>query len=258
MGLKYQACKTSSSSILFSVRYRQEPPVLSGEDTFNGDLRDVKFAWNKLCFGPSFEKLKLAVFSKTWPIGAGPGGMELEKKYFVRDREKKGFYRKRSLINQQERHASTLYHALAGKGHEIHVFTAPSDRKPHLDIHEGNLHVYFTANDHGSLNCSLAFKIFSRINENGEFDYVHTESVSLPHWRAKLVPNVAVTWHGICVYQLPSRNVHVILNGVDTTRFVLDPDAGARLRRKYGVPDNGSLVMGVAGRLVRGERGMLN
>ncbi|KAB5534494.1 hypothetical protein DKX38_017580 [Salix brachista] len=193
MGLKYQACKTSSSSILFSVRYstiltlaflltscflcismlryRQEPPVLSGEDTFNGDLRDVKFAWNKLCFGPSFEKLKLAVFSKTWPTGAGPGGME--------------------------RHASTLYHALAGRGHEIHVFTAPSDRKPHLDIHEGNLHVYFAANDHGSLNCSLAFKIFSRINENGEFDYVHTESVSLPHWRAKLVPNVAVTWHGI-------------------------------------------------------------
>ncbi|KAG5235334.1 glycosyltransferase epsF [Salix suchowensis] len=254
MGLKYQACKTSSSSILFSVRYstiltlaflftscflcismlryRQEPPVLSGEDTFNGDLRDVKFAWNKLCFGPSFEKLKLAVFSKTWPTGAGPGGME--------------------------RHASTLYHALAGRGHEIHVFTAPSDGKPHLDIHEGNLH------------------IFSRINENGEFDYVHTESVSLPHWRAKLVPNLAATWHGIwyeimhsklfeelyanpdgalpgpmtelqeamprlideirffssykqhvcishsagevlvSVYQLPSRNVHVILNGVDT------------------------------------------
>ncbi|CAK7350094.1 unnamed protein product, partial [Dovyalis caffra] len=250
------------------------------QDSFNGDLRDVKFAWNKLCFGPTFEKLKLAVFSKTWPIGAGPGGME--------------------------RHASTIYHALAARDHEIHVFTVPSDRKPHLDIHERNLHVYFAANDHGSVNCSLAFEIFNKINANGEFDYVHPESVSLPHWRAKMVPNVAVTWHGIwyeimhsnnlksylqikmglcqalapmtelqeamprlieeirffsfdkqhiCisnsagealvnVYQLPKRNVHVILNGVDHTKFVHDPEAGARFRRRYGLPDNGSLACG--------------
>ncbi|XVE50135.1 hypothetical protein DITRI_Ditri01bG0137300 [Diplodiscus trichospermus] len=96
-----------------------------------------------------------------------------------------------------KRHAATLYHALAAKGHEIHVFTVPSERKHHLDIHEGNLHVYFVANDHGSVNCSLAFEIFNTINANGAFDYVHTESVSLPHWRAKMVPNVVVTWHGI-------------------------------------------------------------
>ncbi|KAE8713630.1 hypothetical protein F3Y22_tig00110206pilonHSYRG00224 [Hibiscus syriacus] len=123
--------------------------------------------------------------------------------------------------------------------------------------------------------------------------YVHTESVSLPHWRAKTVPNVAVTWHGIwyeimhsklfeelvfnsqettprsvgelheamprlvdeiqffpsytqhiCIsksagevlvniYQLPQRNVHVILNGVDQTKFVLDPVSGAKFRRKH-------------------------
>uniref|UniRef100_A0A6N2MXA3 Glycosyltransferase subfamily 4-like N-terminal domain-containing protein n=1 Tax=Salix viminalis TaxID=40686 RepID=A0A6N2MXA3_SALVM len=175
-------------------------------------------------------------------------------------------------------HASSV--ALAGRGHEIHVFTAPSDRKPHLDIHEGNLHVYFAANDHGSLNCSLAFKIFSRINENGEFDYVHTESVSLPHWRAKLVPNVAVTWHGIWYEIMHSKlfeelytNPDGALPGpmadlqeamprlIDEIRFFSSYKqhvcishsavAGARLRRKYGVPDNGSLVMGVAGRLVR-------
>ncbi|KAK9209093.1 hypothetical protein WN944_001457 [Citrus x changshan-huyou] len=91
-----------------------EPVFLKGEGKrFIGDLRDAKFSWNKLCFGPTFEKLKLAVFSKTWPVGAAPGGME--------------------------RHASTLYHALAARGHEIHVFTAPSDRKPHNDVHQGNL-----------------------------------------------------------------------------------------------------------------------
>lgn len=158
MGLKHQSCRNSSSFSPLSLRYSTvlisalfftsfylfisplrhvpEPGFLKGEGKrFIGDLRDAKFSWNKLCFGPTFEKLKLAVFSKTWPIGAAPGGME--------------------------RHASTLYHALAARGHEIHVFTAPSVRKPHNDVHQGNLHVHFAANDHGSVNCSLAFEIFN-------------------------------------------------------------------------------------------------
>ncbi|KAF5204592.1 Udp-glycosyltransferase superfamily protein [Thalictrum thalictroides] len=159
-----------------------------------------------------------------------------------------------------ERHAWTLYTALADRGHEIHVFTVPSDRRSHTDIHDGNLHVHFAANDHGSVNCSLVFEIFHKENNGRSFDYVHTESVSLPHWRAKMAPNVAVTWHGICnsagevltnIYQLPRKNVHVILNGVDETKFLYDQDAGARFRKQHGVPNNASVVLGVAGQLVR-------
>ena len=310
MALKRQAYKSTSCSNFLCIRYStilslilvftsfflflaqlrhvrdREPLLWAGQAQFHGDLRDAKFPWNnKLCFGPTFEKLKLAVFSKTWPVGAAPGGME--------------------------RHASTLYHALAARGHEIHVFTVPSNRRPQHDIHEGNLHVYFAANDHGSVNCSLAFEIFNKINASGEFDYVHTESVSLPYWRAKFLPNLAVTWHGIwyeimhsklfqellvnpnealpgpmtelqeaiprlideirffssyrqhiCIstsagevlvniYQLPQRNIHVILNGVDDAKFTQEPEEGAALRRKHEVPVNASLVMGVAGRLVR-------
>ncbi|XP_010277734.1 PREDICTED: phosphatidylinositol N-acetylglucosaminyltransferase subunit A [Nelumbo nucifera] len=304
MGMKHQPSKTSSSSSFFrfttfltfallaSLLFikppalnLQEPFFRSEHPRFYGDLREAQFPWNKLCFGPASEKLKLAVFSKTWPVGAAPGGME--------------------------RHASTLYSALAGRGHEVRVFTVPSDRLPRPDIHQGSLHVHFAANDHGSVNCSLAFEIFNRENMAGAFDYVHTESVSLPHWRAKMVPKVAVTWHGIwyeimhsklfqelllepqgvrptpsadlrdamprlvdeirffssytqhiCIsnsagellvniYQLPRRNVHVILNGVDHTKFVYDPEVGARFRQRYGVPSNASVVMGVAGRLVR-------
>ncbi|PIA30531.1 hypothetical protein AQUCO_05500071v1 [Aquilegia coerulea] len=308
MGLKHQTSKNSSSSLptirttsfiilallltsflLFfapPAHHHLSDPFFQTEDPrFYGDLREAQFAWNKLCLGPVLEKLKLAVFSKTWPVGAAPGGME--------------------------RHASTLYTALAARGHEIHVFTVPSDRKSHPDIHDGNLHVHFAANDHGSVNCSLAFEIFHKENNGKSFDYVHTESVSLPHWRAKMVPAVAVTWHGIwyeimhsklfeqllsdpqglrtgsdtelrdamprlvdeikffpsytqhiCIsnsagevltniYQLPRRNVHVILNGVDDTKFVYDQDAGTRFRKQHGVPSNASVVMGVAGRLVR-------
>ncbi|KAL5724145.1 hypothetical protein ACHQM5_007443 [Ranunculus cassubicifolius] len=278
------------SFILFffssTTRHHFSDPIFRSDSfEFSGDLREANFPWNKLCFGQPSEQLKLAVFSKTWPVGAAPGGME--------------------------RHASTLYTALAARGHEIHVFTVPSDRNPYPDIHDGNLHVHFASNDHGSVNCSLAFEIFHKEGKRRPFDYVHTESVSLPHWRAKMVPGVAVTWHGIWyeimhsklfesllgdaqglvagaesdlrdamprlieeikffpsytqhvvisnsaaevlvkIYQLPQRNVHVILNGVDETKFVQDQDIGARFRQKHGVPTNASVVMGVAGRLVR-------
>lgn len=261
-----------------------ESPFKEDQSHFSGDLRKAQFAWNKLCFGPSSDKLKLAVFSKKWPIGAAPGGME--------------------------RHASTLYTELAARGHEVHVFTVPSDRQARPNLIQGNLHVHFAPNDAGSLNFSLAFEAFRRENAVAPFDYVHTESVSLPHWRAKMVPKVAVTWHGIwyeimhsnlfqsllwepngpsgpnpilqeamprlvdeirffssytqhiCIsdsasdilvniYQLPPNNVHTILNGADQTRFIHDPRSGALFREKHGVPANVSLVMGVAGRLVR-------
>ncbi|CAN0924402.1 Uncharacterized glycosyltransferase MJ1607 [Linum grandiflorum] len=274
---------------------RFQTPSHEQQQPFSGDLRDADFPWNKLCFGSGIsataEKLKLAVFSKSWPIGASPGGME--------------------------RHAATLYTALAEKGHEIHVFTVPSDRKPHPEIHGANLHVYFAANEHGSVNNSRAYEIFKSVEAESPFDYVHSESVSLPHWRAKAVANLAVTWHGIwyeimhsklfeelftnpdgeevpaggasslttelqeamprlldeirffrsykqhiCisnsagealvkVYQMDRRNVHVILNGVDDSQFVHDRKAGEGFRERYGIPGNATIVMGVAGRLVR-------
>ncbi|KAI3974297.1 hypothetical protein MKX01_030966 [Papaver californicum] len=293
MGFKHQNSKPSSSSsfttfrstilltltlILTSFLLFITPPITEDvrvEVDVLSDLREIQSPWNSLCFGPAIEKLKLGVFSKTWPVGTDPCGME--------------------------RHAKQLYTDLATRGHEIHVFTVPSDRRPHPDIHEGNLHVHFAANDH----------IFNSENDALPFDYVHSESVSLPHWRAKKFPNakVAVTWHGIwyeimhsklfqglvldsqgstfgtelrdvmpklveeirffpsytqhiCIsksaaevltniYQLPRRNVHIILNGVDNKVFTQEPEARERFRNKHGIPMNVSLVMGVAGRLVR-------
>lgn len=93
MGFKHQSYRFSSASfnflsiksstiftiiLIFSsfvyfftpLRYSQEPFLNANEaQVFKGDLRDARFPWNKLCFGPPSEKLKLAVFSKTWPVG---------------------------------------------------------------------------------------------------------------------------------------------------------------------------------------------
>ncbi|KAE8703457.1 Kinase superfamily protein [Hibiscus syriacus] len=53
------------------------------------------------------------------------------------------------------------------------------------------------------------------------------------------------------VYQIPRRRVHVILNGVDKNVFQNNLSLGLEFRSKLDVPVNGSLVLRVAGRLVK-------
>ncbi|GJM93701.1 hypothetical protein PR202_ga10283 [Eleusine coracana subsp. coracana] len=50
-----------------------------GPGGFSGDLRDIEFSWNHLPFSaskPPPTKLKIAVFSRKWPVASAPGGME--------------------------------------------------------------------------------------------------------------------------------------------------------------------------------------
>lgn len=70
----------------------------------------------------------------------------------------------------------------------------------------------------------------------------YTQHISISNSMAEVLVNI---------YQLPRRNVHIILNGVDESKFEHNPDLGARFRRQHGIPTNASVVMGVAGRLVR-------
>ncbi|XP_057448788.1 uncharacterized protein LOC130740267 [Lotus japonicus] len=259
---------------------------------WSGDLRLAEFAWNHLQFlehNPPPTPLKIAVFTRKWPIGTTPGGME--------------------------RHAHTLHTALANRGHRVHIFTSPpqdtknqqagspSPTSPHIHFHEG---------EPGKWRYNKAWEQFLVENQLEPFDVVHSESVALPHWLARDLPNLAVSWHGIAleslqssifqdlalgsdatrspdfdkglqgvvpkilneirffrkyshhvaisdsvgemlrdVYQIPSRRVHVILNGVDGEDFKQDVELGKEFRTKIGIPSNASLVLGVAGRLVR-------
>ncbi|KAF8380825.1 hypothetical protein HHK36_028319 [Tetracentron sinense] len=267
---------------------------------WSGNLRNAQFAWNRLPFIDSYvppTTLKIAVFSRKWPLGATPGGME--------------------------RHAMTLHSALARRGHEVHVYTSPppastdgaalskeftnpprnSTKTPQIHYHDG---------EPGRWRYNLAWSQFEAENQREPFDVVHTESVALPHWLARNLPNLAVSWHGIAleslqsdiyqdlarrpnesmspafnknlqgvvpkvlneirffknyahhvaisdscgemlrdVYQIPKDRVHVILNGVDEEDFGHDVRLGHEFRTKVGVPQNASIVLGVAGRLVK-------
>ncbi|KAI3792900.1 hypothetical protein L2E82_06792 [Cichorium intybus] len=262
--------------------------------SFSGDLRSAKFSWNHLSFSshiPPPVPLKIAVFTRKWPVGTTPGGME--------------------------RHAYTLYTALATRGHEIHIFTSP----PNEDISllnnkrkdENTLIIHFHEDAQpGQWRYNKALEQYMEENKLRPFDVVHTESVALPHYKAREIPNLAVSWHGIAlesvsssiyqdlirspkepmspsfndslqvmipkvlneirffrnyqhhiaisdscgemlrdVYQIPSKRVHVIVNGVNEDDFREDPELGKKFRSKIGVPQNASLLLGVAGRLVK-------
>ncbi|KAK8598846.1 hypothetical protein V6N13_076792 [Hibiscus sabdariffa] len=278
-----------------STSSRCTPFVSDNVKAWSGNLRNAQFAWNRLHF-PHIQSppdlLKIAVFSRKWPTGTTPGGME--------------------------RHAYTLHTALARRGHRVHVFTSPlvdnnrghpgaptstSSSSPRIHCHEGEA---------GKWKYNKAWELFDEENRRQPFDVIHSESVALPHSLARNLKNLAVSWHGIAleslqssiyqdlarkpnepmspafndslygvvpkvlneirffhnynhhvaisdscgemlrdVYQIPRSRVHVILNGVDENGFRNDLSLGLEFRSKIGVPVNGSLVLGVAGRLVK-------
>ena len=269
--------------------------------TWSGDLQLVEFAWNRLSFfehNPSPFALKVAVFSRKWPIGTTPGGME--------------------------RHAHTLHTALARRGHQVHVFTSPPEdesisvsssevnENKHQEGAPSSPYIHFHEGEPGRWRYNKAWEQFVEENQREPFHVVHSESVALPHWLARNMSNLAVSWHGIAleslqssifqdltrrpdepmsplfnksiqgvvpkvlneirffknyahhvaisdscgemlrdVYQIPNTRVHVILNGVDEDDFGEDVELGREFRTKIGIPGNASLVLGVAGRLVK-------
>ncbi|XP_057965755.1 uncharacterized protein LOC131156242 [Malania oleifera] len=284
--------RTPSASIRNTLTDRSNP--------WSGDLRTAHFAWNRLPFTdgqPPPASLKIAAFSRKWPVGATPGGME--------------------------RHAHTLHTALAHRGHQVHIFTSPPQEGDIASIHHqenNNPHgspiraprIHYHDGEPGRWRYNRAWEQFVEEHDREAFDVVHSESVSLPYWVARRLPNLAVSWHGIAleslhsdiyqdlarrpgesrspafnatvqeaipkvlneirffknyaqhvaisdscgemlrdVYQIPNNRVHVILNGVDEEEFNEDGKLGQEFRSRIGLPENASLVLGIAGRLVR-------
>ncbi|XP_047341689.1 uncharacterized protein LOC124945324 [Impatiens glandulifera] len=262
---------------------------------WTGDLRTAEFAWNRLSLDEDFnlppqDMLKIAVFSRKWPSGSTPGGME--------------------------RHARTLHSALASRGHEVHVFTSSTSKPVTISPVPNSpiVHSHVDESEPGKWQYKKAWEQYKLENGNGRpFDVVHSESVALPYFMARLLPNLAVSWHGIAleslssaiyqdlvrpvdqpmsaafnaslqtlipkvlneirffknyqhhvatsdssgemlrdVYQIPSKRVHVIINGVDNNEFNYDKKQGQNFRTEIGIPNNNvTLVFGVAGRLVK-------
>lgn len=72
---------------------------------------------------------------------------------------------------------------------------SPSSSPPYLHFHEG---------DPGYWRYNKAYEQFLEEDQKQKFDVVHSESVALPHWLARRLPNLAVSWHGIALESLHS------------------------------------------------------
>lgn len=131
-------------------------------------------AWNQLVFSSKQGQtrlLKIALFVKKWPEKNQAGGME--------------------------RHALTLYLALAKRGHDIHIFTTCSSASIPSIISNLHFHVS-TPMGSGYLNQAVAWNQFLQENATKAFDVIHSESVGLRLTRSNnYINNLAVSWHGI-------------------------------------------------------------
>ncbi|KAL3699047.1 hypothetical protein R1sor_017069 [Riccia sorocarpa] len=209
MAVYYSACPLgfelgdeSSSGITASfiskVTDKVPFPTSTGglSQSWNGDLRTLVTPWNRLCYSSKpLETFRMALFVKKWPHGGTPGGLE--------------------------RHALTLHRVLAKRGHDVHVYTVSGDNTKPDDAMEGNMHIHFMDPvSTGGFQYSEAWDQFVKENATKPFDLVHTESVALPHWKAKNVPNLAASWHGIAFEVIHSDIVHDLIRKPGEQRSV--------------------------------------
>lgn len=153
------------------------------------DLLQYSSSWNSLDFHaarrPPPKLLKIALFVKKWPEKHHAGGME--------------------------RHASTLYLALAKRGHDIHIFTASSSSSVSDRYPMKNVHFYIAK------TMAAVWNQFLTQNSTGgkPFDVVHTESVALKHTLSRNLTNVAASWHGIAYESIQSDIVQELVRSPD-------------------------------------------
>ncbi|KAK1299406.1 hypothetical protein QJS10_CPB14g01676 [Acorus calamus] len=266
----------------------EKPDITSIPSLQNQSINLLSFpsAWNHLQFPPNTppKLLKIALFVKRWPH--------------------------QNLVGGLERHALTLHLSLARRGHELHIFTTSSSNISYTTYPKTNISFHlFQPSPGGYLDQAKAWEQFQIHNSSGKpFDVIHTESVSLRYTRARKIPNVVVSWHGIAyetihsdivqdllrspedprlptlmerlpkvieevkffpnyahhvatsdhvgdvlkrIYMIPDERVHIILNGIDEDIYTSNPKRGHDFKVKFGVPEHETLVIGMAGRLVK-------
>ncbi|MCL7021449.1 hypothetical protein MKW94_010652 [Papaver nudicaule] len=186
----YYSTSSSPSSFPLSI-YDQNTPI---------DLLTYTSAWNHLSFSsdPPPKLLKIALFVKKWP--------------------------QRNLAGGLERHALTLHLALAKRGHELHIFTTTTNSSSNAtsfpEYPQTNLNFHLSKPSAGGyLDQALVWNQFQIQNSTVKpFDVVHTESVGLLHYRARMVSNLAVSWHGIAYETIHSDIIQEMVRSANESR----------------------------------------
>ncbi|KAJ6309895.1 hypothetical protein OIU76_014773 [Salix suchowensis] len=250
------------------------------------NLLSFPSAWNHLSFPSKWPSkyLKIALFVKKWPHRSLAGGLErhaltLHLALAKRGHELHIFTTSPSNSSFPRYPMSNLYFHLskptaAGYLDQAFVWkqfqTQNSTGKAFDIVHTesvGLLHtrsrnlINLAVSWHGIAYETIHTDIIQELlrNPDEQQSYALTERITKVVEEVRFFPHyahhVATSDHAgdilRRIYMIPEERVHVILNGVDEEIFKPDPAKGEAFKQKFGVSKSRSLVIGMAGRLVK-------
>ncbi|KAH1207700.1 putative glycosyltransferase EpsF [Glycine max] len=178
---------------------------------------------------PPSKFLKIVLFVKKWPQKSHARGLE--------------------------RHALTLHPALAKRGHDLHKFTT-STNSSFSNYSINNLRFHFSKpTPAGYLDQALNSLEPPKKPQTKALTERAVKVVEEVKFFSYYAHHVATSDHAgdilKRVYMIPKERVHIILNGVAQHVFRPDVSKGKDFKKRHGIPDSKSLVIGLAGRLVK-------
>ncbi|TMW88492.1 hypothetical protein EJD97_018500 [Solanum chilense] len=267
----------------FGYGYSYIQMTVSNENGSTNLLRFSK-AWNHLNFSsqPPQRLLKIALFVKKWPDENKAGGLERhaltlhlalakrghELHIFTASSSNSSFPLYPHFHISRPTAAGYLDQAVVWKQFQAENAT----KRPFDVIHTESVGLRHTRSKnlknlavswHGIAYETIHSDIIQELLRNTTDDPVKSPALSERMKKVieevKFFPNyahhVATSDHAGDVlkriYMIPEERVHVILNGVNEEIFKPDVSKGSAFRSNLGIPESKSLIVGLAGRLVK-------
>ncbi|CAH1420288.1 unnamed protein product [Lactuca virosa] len=250
------------------------------------DLLTFPSAWNHLSFPPNPPQklLKIALFVKKWPDRRHAGGLErhaltlhlalakrghelhiftasspnfsfpnypFENLHFHLSKPTDAGYLNQALIWKQFQDQNS-----SGKPFDV-VHTESVSLMHTRSKNVSNLAVSWHGIAYETLHSDIIQELLRAPNEN-QTNHL-TERAGKVVNEIKFFQNYA---HHVAtsdhvgdvlkrIYMIPEDRVHIILNGVDEDVFKPDYNTGIEFRSHFGIPETKTLILGMAGRLVK-------
>ncbi|XP_059287090.1 uncharacterized protein LOC132040464 [Lycium ferocissimum] len=273
-------------SYVFGYGYSYIKMTVTNEDRPIDLLRFPK-AWNHLVFSSEQAPqrlLKIALFVKKWPDEHHAGGLERHALTLHLALAKRGHELHIFTANS----SFPLYPTISNLRFHISNSTAAgyldqavvwkqfqkenATKRPFDVIHTESVGLRYTRSKnlnnvavswHGiayeTIHSDIIQELLRNTTEDPESSHALTERVKKVIEEVKFFPNyahhVATSDHAGDVlkriYMIPEERVHVILNGVSEEIFKPDVTKGYDFRSKIGISKSKSLILGLAGRLVK-------
>ncbi|KAK9149461.1 hypothetical protein Scep_008218 [Stephania cephalantha] len=254
-------------------------------------LPSYSHAWNRLSFSsaPPPNLLKIAVFVKKWPHPNQAGG--LERHAFTLHLALANRGHQLHIFTTTSQNSSSFQTAVTTHHPNMHFHLSPpspagylqqslawdqfqaqnsTGNKPFDIVHTESVGLMYTrARNLTNLAVSWHGIAYETIHSDIIQDLLRSpqdpRSKALTERLIKVVEEVKFFQnyaHHVAtsdhvgdvlkrIYMIPEERVHVILNGVDEHTFRPNLTERNNFRSKFSIPESGSLVLGLAGRLVK-------